>query len=124
MLGSRKILSALFVALLVCAGGCTTSTRGCGNAVAPELLSSVGAQAPPGFWDTHEGGEVVLQVWVELDGGVSVQRVVRSSGKDYSDVAIATVTKWQYKPGSCNGSATRTDLTMTLSLRPDDKPAS
>ena len=112
----------LFIAALLPLGCSSAASTGnpCKTLVGPKLVSSVGAQAPAGFFKTHPPGDVVLKVWVETDGRLTLQRVIKSSGKKYTDVAIETVRKWRYSPATCDGVATRFDLTLTLRLKDDE----
>jgi TonB family protein len=71
---------------------------------------------PDGFWEDHSEGQVVLQVVVGTDGRVSSPRVLQSSGPDFSDIAIRSVMKWQYRPVICKGE-TSVDLTVTVNFR-------
>ena len=112
----------LLVAALVTFGCSSAASTGnpCKTLVAPKLVSSVGVQAPVGFFKTHPPGDVVLQVWVETDGRPTFQRVIQSSGREYTDVAIETIRRWRYSPATCDGVATRFDLTLTLRLKDDE----
>jgi hypothetical protein len=78
----RLAIGAMIVASVACSspgGG-----NPCRKPTAPVLVKSPGPKVLDSFWQTHEAGQVVLQVWVETDGTVTFQRIVRTSGQDYS----------------------------------------
>src|SRR6266404_6186261 len=114
----RQLTVVLLLGILVLVPiACSASgaSASCRDAVAPVLLNSPGPKVPGTFWQTHEAGKVVLQVWVETDGRVTFQRVVKTSGAEYSDLAAQAVRSWRYKPATCGGQPTRTDLTISMS---------
>jgi TonB family protein len=106
----------LLLGLPFAVAACSTSTTSsaCKNAVAPTLTSSPGLAIPEGFWTSHREGTVAVETLVHEDGSVTVQRVVSSSGHDYSVLAVEAVKKWRYSPLLCDGVPTRLVLTMNI----------
>ena len=98
---------------LLLVAGCT-ATGECRNPTKPSVVRQEGPKVPPGFWDSHKEGTVHLKVRIGRDGSVLDERVVSSSGHDYSVVAFETVKKWQYRPALCDGYAIDFDIDVTI----------
>ena len=109
-LGSMLLAAALSVSLGVV--GC--SAHDCKQVGAPEQISSVGLRPPPEFWKTHKEGDVTLEIHVDAQGSVSRVHVLRTSGPDYTAVAVESVKQWQYRPAMCDGRPVPIDVTVSV----------
>jgi TonB family protein len=83
------------------------------------VIRQEGPRVPPGFWETHRGGVVYLKVRVGRDGAVLDEKVVSSSGRDYSSLAIEAVRTWRYNPARCDGFAIDFDIDVTMKFAPE-----
>jgi TonB family protein len=121
---SRKSLAGLIaVCMAILSASCAASGTlpGCKNMVAPKLMSSVNPKIPEGFWKSHKDGVVVVETTIAADGSVSVDRVVNSTGHEYTVLALEAIRQWRYSPLLCDGVATPMTLSVNLHFSSETK---
>jgi TonB family protein len=105
------------LAISAWASGCATVPGGldCKLVVPSKQMSSVGLRPPEGFWKDHSDGTVTLEILIEIDGAVRRLHVLKSSGPEYTILAVDSVRKWRYDPAMCDGRAI--PILMTVNIR-------
>ena len=68
-------------------------------------------------------GSVLLEVVVESTGSIGDVRVTRSVHPDLDEAAIASVRKWQFKPGTKSGQPIAVIVTIEVTFRNEAQPA-
>jgi TonB family protein len=112
----------LAVACFLGAFGCSTAPP-CDHPVQTDVPLKPPFNLPLGFWQNHSEGYVILEVTVGKDGRVSSPNVIKSSGSDYSAIAVDNVLRWRYSPLICNGVPRSFYLTVTIRFTKDGSGA-
>jgi hypothetical protein len=82
-----------------------------GTVSAPTLIHVVNM---PGL--THMDSEVVLRLWVEIDGVPSHIRVVQGGDSTQNEKIIAAVQQYRFKPAMENGKPVLVEMAMQLDV--------
>jgi TonB family protein len=72
-----------------------------GTAQPPKPVSSPEPKYPSGT--SSQFGMVTLSIVVDADGKPQDLRVRESSSKPFEKPAMAAVSRWKFRPGTCNG---------------------
>jgi protein TonB len=88
-----------------------------GDVRSPELMRKVEPDYPEAARKARIEGVVILEAVITAQGGVEDVRVVHSAGLLLDSAAAEAVRRWRYRPGTLNGRAVRTLLTVNVSFR-------
>lgn len=81
----------------------------------PEASNTKQPELP--YYLTLENGKVELQFAVMRDGSLRDVHVLSSTNKDFNKYCIAAVSKWQFKPGTKNGTPVNTRMTVPFAFK-------
>jgi len=82
---------------------------------APEAINGKQPELP--YYLTLENGKVEVQLVVGRDGTARDFRVLSSTNKDLNKFCLTAVAKWQFKPGTKNGAAVNTRMTVPFAFK-------
>lgn len=88
-----------------------------GGVSAPQVVSKVDPQYSEEARVAKVSGTVLLQVVVGTDGQAQNIKVVKDAGFGLDDCAVATVSKWRFKPGQKDGAAVPVYANIEVNFR-------
>jgi hypothetical protein len=86
----------------------------CDDMSAPELKVHVQPQYPSISRLGHEEGRVILYAIVEIDGSPSHLAVIQKGGPNLDLASTEAVSKWRYKPATCEQSPVRAETSIAI----------
>ena len=111
------------IALLVLALALTAQSsndpvyRAGGGVSAPRLIYRAEPEYTQAARDAKIEGEVVISAVVDVNGGTRDAKVTRGLGYGLDEAALASVSKWAFRPGMKDGKPVSVAATIVVSFR-------
>jgi TonB family protein len=89
---------------------------------APRLVKEVAPVYPEALLGSGRGGDVVLELRIEVTGKVGAVNVKESRGAELDAAAVAAARQWEYTPTIFKGRPALMYLTVTVPVTPPLRP--
>ncbi len=85
---------------------------------APRRIKDVRPVYPEALAGSGRGGDVVLELRIDLTGKVTGVEVKQSLGAEFDEAAVTAARQWEYTPTIFNGEPALMYLTVTVPFAP------
>jgi TonB family protein len=88
-----------------------------GDVSAPVLVHQVAPKYPESARKAKIGGNVLVNMWVDVNGNPSHIRVIRGLGMDLDESAVTAVRQYKFKPAMKNGTPVLVEVNLEVNYQ-------